>query len=177
MRRERGVVLIIAYKLVKGGLWFVFAATILVMMHMGLGNRMQGFAAHLRLHAHPWSLRLASVVVEASTRRALKTIVVALLADGTVTLIEGWALLHGHWWGPWLVVVATGALLPLEVVSLIRHPRPIRAALLLVNLTIVVYLAWTALRERRERLERRPSSPPSPERPSGSPPHGASPPA
>lgn len=174
MQRERGVVVIIAYKFVKGSLWLVFATTILVMMRMGLGDRLLGFAAHLRLHAHPWSLRLANLVVEASSRHALKTIVVALFADGTLTLVEGWALFHGHWWGPWLVVVATGALLPLEVVSLVRHPRVVRALLLLVNLAIVVYLARTALRERRERSV---STPGSRDRESGPPPREASPPA
>jgi uncharacterized membrane protein (DUF2068 family) len=171
VQRERGVVLIIAYKLVKGSLWLVFAATILVMTHMGLGDKLVGFADHLRLHAHPWSLRLANLVVQASSRRALMTITVALLADGTLTLIEGWALLHGHWWGPWLVIAATGSLLPLEVYSLVRHPHAVRAIVLLVNVAIVAYLVRTALRERRvRRLAPR-------DRESASGPHGASPPA
>lgn len=156
MRRERGLVLIIAYKLIKGGLWLVLAATILVMMQMGLGDRLLGLAAHLRLHAHIWSLRLADLAVRASSRRALWTIEVALLADGTLTLVEAWALIHGQWWGPWLVVVATGSLLPFEVAALVRHPHAIRAVVFLVNLAIVVYLARKALREGRiRRFERR----------------------
>ncbi len=156
MRRERGLVLIIAYKLIKGGLWLVFAATILVMMQMGLGDRLLGLAAHLRQHAHAWSLRLADLAVRASSRRALWTIEVALIADGTLTLIEAWALIHGQWWGPWLVVVATGSLLPFEVVALVHHLHAIRAMVLLVNVAIVVYLARKALREGRiRRFERR----------------------
>ena len=143
---------IIAYKFVKGVLWLVFAAVILVMMRMGLGDRLVGLAAHLRLSTHPWSLRLAALLVRASGRRTLHTITVALLADGSLTLLEGWALLHGHWWGPWLVVVATGSLLPLEVVSLVHHPHYVRAVLLLVNVAIVVYLARGAIRERRLKL-------------------------
>jgi uncharacterized membrane protein (DUF2068 family) len=155
VQRERGLVIIIAYKLIKGGLWLVLATTIAVMTRMGLGNHLLGLAEHLRLHAHAWSLRLADLAVRASSRRALHTIVVALLADGTVTLLEGWALVRGHWWGPWLVVVATGSLLPFEVLSLARHAHVIRAIVLLVNLAIVVYLTRTALREGRlRRLER-----------------------
>jgi uncharacterized membrane protein (DUF2068 family) len=171
VQRERGVVVIITYKLVKGCLWLVFAATILVMTQMGLGDRLMGLAAELRLHAHPWSLRLANYVVQASSRRALTTITVALVADGSLTLVEGWALLHGHWWGPWLVIAATGSLLPLEVYSLVRHPHAIRAVVLLVNLAIVAYLVRTALRERRvRRLE-------PPDRESAASPREASPPA
>lgn len=154
VRRDRGLVVIIAYKLIKGGLWFAFAATILIMMHLGLSGRLMGLASHLRHHAHAWSLALADLVVRAASRRGLWIIVVALLTDGTVTLVEGWALLHGRWWGPWLVVIATSSLLPFELVTLVRHPHPVRFAVLLVNLAIVWYLGSKALRERRERASR-----------------------
>jgi uncharacterized membrane protein (DUF2068 family) len=49
------------------------------------------------------------------------------------------------------VVVATGSLLPFEVVSFVRHPHLVRAAVFLLNVAIVAYLARKALRERRAR--------------------------
>jgi uncharacterized membrane protein (DUF2068 family) len=149
--RERGVVLIIAYKIGKAAIWFVLAAVIAVMTGMGLGSDLLGLAAHLRHHAGAWSLELADLVTRAATRRSLWTIVVALVADGLMSVLEGWALWHGHWWGPWLVVVATGSLLPFEVVSFLRRPHAVRAAVFVVNVTIVAYLARQALRERRAR--------------------------
>ncbi|HEX3770044.1 MAG TPA: DUF2127 domain-containing protein [Polyangiaceae bacterium] len=154
MKRERGVALIIAYKLVKAGLWFVLAATIVVMMQLGLGDKLLGLAQHLRLHAHPWSLALADLAVKASSRRSLWKITFALLADGSLTLLEGWSLLHGRWWGPWLVVVATGSLIPFEVLSIARHVHLVRIVVLIVNVVIVVYLARKAVREAREARER-----------------------
>jgi uncharacterized membrane protein (DUF2068 family) len=151
VRRDTGLSLIIGYKLVKGGLWLTLAVVILVLMHMGLEDRLLGLADELRHHAHAWSLMFAQLIVRAATKRGLWTIVVALVADGIVTLVEGWALLHARWWGPWLVVVATGTLLPFEVVALVRHLHLVRVAILAVNVAIVVYLTRTALRERRER--------------------------
>jgi uncharacterized membrane protein (DUF2068 family) len=150
VQRERGVTLIIAYKLVKAATWLVLAAVIAVMTGMGLGADLLGLAAHLRHHAGAWSLELADLVTRAATRRGLWTLVVALVADGLMSVLEGWALWHGHWWGPWLVVVATGSLLPFEVLSFARHPHVVRAFVFLLNLAIVVYLARKALRERRE---------------------------
>jgi uncharacterized membrane protein (DUF2068 family) len=152
VRRERGLVVIIAYKLAKGGLWLILAPVILVLMRLGLGDRLVGLAEHLRHHAHAWSLELAELVVRAASRRGLHTIVVALIADGAMSLLEGWALWHGHWWGPWLVVVATGSLLPFEVVAIVRKVHPIRVILLFVNLAIVAYLARKALRDRIARV-------------------------
>lgn len=155
MRRERGLAIIIGYKLIKGGLWLIFAATLLVLMQLGIGDDILGVAVHLRRHSGAWSLQLADVLVRASTRRGLWTLFVALIADGVLTLVEAWALIRGHWWGPWLVVVATGSLLPFEVVALVRHPHVSRVLLLVVNMLIVAYLGRKALREHRERVSRR----------------------
>jgi uncharacterized membrane protein (DUF2068 family) len=75
-------------------------------------------------------------------------LLLALLADGVVSLVEGWALYYGHWWGPWLVVCTIGSLMPFEVVALARRLTVVRAALLLLNIAIVWYLARLALAER-----------------------------
>jgi uncharacterized membrane protein (DUF2068 family) len=162
VRPDRGLQLIIAYKFVKGGLWLIFAAIILVMMHLGLEWRLEGLADHLRHHAHAWSLALARLIVRAASRRGLWIIVVALLTDGTLTLTEGWALFHGRWWGPWLVVIATGSLLPFEAVTLFHHPHPVRFAVLVLNLVIVWYLARKALQHHRDRRLEPPAVEPLP---------------
>lgn len=151
MQRERALSLIIAYKLVKGALWFVFAAVIALSMRLGLEHRLLWFADQLRHHSQAWALELARLIVRVASRRGLWTVMLALVGDGAVTLLEGWALLRGRWWGPWLVVVATGSLLPFELVVLARRPHVSRAVLLVVNVAIVAYLARKALHERHER--------------------------
>jgi GTP-binding protein len=159
MQRERALVVIIAYKFAKGGLWFALALGMSVAMRMGLGDHLRGFADHLQHHAHAWSLRLAELLVRASTPRGLWTVVVALIADGISSFIEGWALYRGRWWGPWLVVVATASLLPFEVVALSHHPHVVRAALFLLNIAIVLYLGRQALREHRKARSLRAAGP------------------
>jgi uncharacterized membrane protein (DUF2068 family) len=152
VQRERGLAIIIGYKLIKGCLWLLLALTLLVLIQVGIGDEILGIAAHVRHHSGAWSLQLADLLVRASTRRGLWTLFVALIADGVLTLVEAWALIRGHWWGPWLVVLATGSLLPFEVVALVRHPHVSRFLLLAVNLLIVWYLGRKALREHRERV-------------------------
>jgi uncharacterized membrane protein (DUF2068 family) len=154
VRRERGLVVIIAYKLVKGGLWLCLATAVLVAMRAGTTDSLLGWAEHLHHHSRAWSVALAELLVRASTRRGLWTLFVAFAADGSLTLLEGWALWRGHWWGPWLVVIATGSLLPFEIVLLARHPHLSRALLLAVNAVIVWYLARKALRDHRARVSR-----------------------
>lgn len=151
VQRERGLVLIIAYKLVKGGLWMTLAVVILVLMRMGIGDDVLAWSERLRHHSGAWSVHLADLLVQASSRRGLWTVVVALVADGTLTLVEGWALWRNHWWGPWLVVVATASLMPLEVQSIVHAVHFSRVVVLVVNGVIVWYLARKALRDHRAR--------------------------
>jgi len=147
-RRERGVVLIMAYKFAKGGLWLVFAVLLVAFMGSGIHDRMLEAAEYLRQHTGAWSIEIAQLVTRAATPRGLWTVTIALAADGALSLVEGWALFHGKWWGPWLVVVASGSFLPLEVIAFVRHRRAGRAAVFLINAAIVAYLARKALRER-----------------------------
>jgi len=149
-RRERGLTLIIAYKLVKGGLWLVLDLLLIGLGRIGLANRLSGFAEHLRHHAGAWSLELADLIARAASLGGLWIIVIALAGDGLVSLIEGWALQRGRPWAAWLVVFTTGSLLPFEVVALVRRPSAVRVALVSANLAIVAYLTRKAFRERRE---------------------------
>jgi uncharacterized membrane protein (DUF2068 family) len=155
--RARGLTIIIAYKLIKGVLWLTFAVVILVLMHFGLESRVLGFAVHLRHTAHAWSIALGNLIAHAANRRGIFAILVALTADGVVSLVEGWALVHGRWWGPWLVVVTTASLLPFEAFAFVRHRRAIRAAVFCGNAAIVWYLARTA----RQHHHRSPDPTPS----------------
>jgi uncharacterized membrane protein (DUF2068 family) len=155
VRRRRGLLLIIVYKVAKGVLWLGFAIAILVLMRFGLEGSLLGLASHLRQHTGAWSVELAKLVVSAASRRSLHVICVALVADAIASLVEVWALIYGRWWGTWLVVVTTASLLPFEVVAFFRHRHVVRAGVFLANAAIAWYLARIALREGREAFEAR----------------------
>jgi uncharacterized membrane protein (DUF2068 family) len=74
---------------------------------------------------------------------------VAIGLDAVLLTVEGWALLRGWKWGVWLVVIASGALIPWELYALIAHPGLLRAGVLLGNLLIVGWLLVHALRKHR----------------------------
>jgi uncharacterized membrane protein (DUF2068 family) len=147
-----GVRAIVAYKFIKGLGELVLALTLVVLLALGLAPSLRHFAAELRYHvSRAWSVRLAELVMRGATRRGIELTSLALTLDGVLTVVEGWALRRGHVWGPWLVVAATGGLLPFEVYQLVRHVRVSHVLALGLNLLIVVYLAHRALREHRAR--------------------------
>ena len=79
---------------------------------------------------------LANLTVSRQTALAISAFAYALLM-GT----EGVALYFRHPWARWFTIVATASLIPLEIYELLREPHLTRFAVLVVNVTVVVYLA------------------------------------
>jgi uncharacterized membrane protein (DUF2068 family) len=98
-----------------------------------------------------WSVRLTDLLVRAAVPHYVELAILALLLDGVLTLCEGWALYRRFTWAPWLVVIATGSLLPFEMLELVRRLRTGRLLTLFANLAIVTYLGVRAAREVRTR--------------------------
>jgi uncharacterized membrane protein (DUF2068 family) len=55
-------------------------------------------------------------------------------------IVEGVGLFYRKRWAEWLTVVATSLLVPLEIYELVRHPSPLKAIGIAVNIAIVAYL-------------------------------------
>ncbi|MCU0297596.1 MAG: DUF2127 domain-containing protein [Candidatus Nanopelagicales bacterium] len=66
----------------------------------------------------------------------------AMLAYGVVQIVEGVGLWGGWRWAEYLAAVATSAFIPLEIYELVEKPTPLKAAALVVNIAIVVYLVY-----------------------------------
>lgn len=149
-RTEQHVIAL--YKVVKGALELAFAGVVVASVAFGWSSRLTNLALELRRHVSgAWSFELAELVVRAATPAGFLLTSVALGADGVLSMVEAWALRRGHWWGPWLVVVTTGSLLPFEIVALVRHLRWSRVVVLVVNLLIVILLARKVWLERSAR--------------------------
>ncbi|WP_394827688.1 DUF2127 domain-containing protein [Pendulispora albinea] len=148
--RPSGLRIIIAYKYIKGGATLVLAILVWIVALGGSGAALAEMVSrHLHHLAHPWAYRLGDAIVRALSGHYLMIAATVLSADGTFTLLEGWALHHGAWWGPWLVVASTSLLLPPEIVALARHASAVRGAVLVINGIIVVYLARHARRHAK----------------------------
>lgn len=152
-----GVRAILLYKTVKASLQLGSTLLLCVLWPLGLPEKIGELAIALRHHiTHGWAVSLAAMLERGSTNRGVGLSLLALGLDGTLTAIEAWALRSARWWGPWLVVLATGSLLPFELYELVETDRPSRAMLFALNLVIVAYLARRAWRERSSEARRSP---------------------
>jgi uncharacterized membrane protein (DUF2068 family) len=62
-------------------------------------------------------------------------------------------LILEHAWAGYLVVIATSTLVPFEIYEIVKKPTPLRFALFLLNVGIVLYLIVTIRKEHKNRAE------------------------
>jgi uncharacterized membrane protein (DUF2068 family) len=109
-----------------------------------------GEIAHNLLYAlHISPVRHVSRAFLAVATR-LKDVNLMLVAAGAAVysimrFTEGYGLWRGRVWAQWLALVSGMVYLPLEVHAVLRRPTPVRFAIFLVNVAIVLYMAYIRL--------------------------------
>ena len=152
IQRPAGLEAIILYKLIKAVLETLLGILAVFLLAQGAEAGAATLAEVLLEHfAGGWALEAATLIVVIATSGHVKFVALAAFGDAVLSAVEGLALRAGRWWAPWLVVIATAALLPWEIWEL-RHPRWGRVVILLINLAVVVYLLREVIRERGARV-------------------------
>jgi len=78
---------------------------------------------------------VSNLTVSRQTALAITAFAYAVLMGS-----EGISLYLRKPWARWFTIIASSSLIPLEVYEIVRAVRPIRIAVLLANLAIVIYL-------------------------------------
>jgi len=144
-----GLRIVAIFEATKGVLVLFVGLKLLSLVHHGAQNLGEEIVErfHLNLaHHHP---RILSEVLTHLDNSHLRLLAGAALAYSTVRFIEAYGLWRMRAWAEWFAILSGGIYLPLELYELIRHPSPVKAAVLLINIGIVAYLIyfrWSATR-------------------------------
>src|SRR5438105_7317801 len=106
--------------------------------------------------------RFSHVILEAANRMTdakLWALAGGAAAYSTVRFVEAYGLWHCRVWAEWFALLSGMLYLPWEIYEIIDHPTPIRFAILIANLVIVIYMLVIRLQSPRAA-----TSPPCPPR-------------
>lgn len=96
------------------------------------------------LHIDP-DRSLSHVFVHAAARLMdanVSLVMTLIFVYAAGRFIEAYGLWRQRVWGEWMAIISGAIYLPLEVYKLIRHPNRFHWLVLLVNIVVVVYIAW-----------------------------------
>lgn len=152
----RGFQVIGAMKLASTLLLCAAGLGIFRLLHSDLGSVLQKVAGRMHLDpenrlVHELIYRLAGI-----DHKQLIAIGAGTFFYAILHFVEGLGLILRRLWAGYLTIVATGALLPVEVYELARKVTLLRAGVLVVNLVILAYVIIKLRQEHRARTEMEP---------------------
>lgn len=154
----RGIALLEA---AKGILAIAAVCGIISLRHTDLHTAVDAFLIRHGVDpARPYMRLFVESVAEATDHHAGELVTIGLMY-AAIRFIEAYGLWQGKHWAEWFAVISASIYLPLEFRHFARHASALSAAIILVNLLIVVYLAWLLTRARK--AKHRTSLPPFPE--------------
>lgn len=135
-RRDRLITLIGVLKLAKALVLVAAAVSVLASLHSGVRDWLKELAAgsgrELVTHS------IASLTSYGPHR--VEAIAFGLFLYAALFTVEGIGLLKGKLWAEWLTLIITASFIPLEVYELIHERSAMKAAVLVMNILIVIYL-------------------------------------
>lgn len=144
-----GVRAVALLEAIKGGLGVLVAFGFLALLHRDV----EAIAERLvkLSHLDPGS-RYPQLFLDAASKITdgrLWFLAVAAAAYALVRGVEAYGLWHERRWAEWFALIAGGLYVPVEIYELLRHATWLKAAVLVLNLAIVVYMAY-ALRHSED---------------------------
>jgi uncharacterized membrane protein (DUF2068 family) len=115
------------------------------------GPKLEHAITHLGLDPQNYLIHTVISKVTGLDRTHLHAIEAGTFFYALLHLLEGIGLILEKDWAGYLVVIATSTLVPFEIYEIARKPTPLRFALFLLNVGIVIYLIVTLRKEHETR--------------------------
>ena len=112
----------------------------LKLLHRDVGAVAMHWVHVMKLDPDNHYIHAFLVKVFKTTPKQLKELSIGTFIYAALRLVEGAGLILRKVWAEYLVVIATGIFIPLEIYELLRRFTPLRLGLLLANVAIVLYL-------------------------------------
>jgi uncharacterized membrane protein (DUF2068 family) len=148
-----GLRTVAAFEATKGVLVLALALGVLSLLHKDVESEAWSLLEHL--HINP-DHRLSYAFLRAAARMTdsgLWGIAGAAAAYSAVRFTEAWGLWNRRVWAEWFALLSGCLYLPWEFTKLVEHISLVHVGLLLVNLAIVLYMAYVRVQAVRAKAK------------------------
>jgi len=136
----RGLLIIGAFKIVKGIALMAVGFGVLHLLHRDLAAEIAYWVDLLRIDPHSHYLQWILEKVANLDPKKLRQLSVGTFFYSGLFLCEGVGLALRKRWAEYLTILSTASLMPVELLEIYKGISIAKVALLLVNLAIVAYL-------------------------------------
>jgi uncharacterized membrane protein (DUF2068 family) len=147
-----------AFEAAKGVLVLALGLGLLRFVHRNLDDLADQIIRFL--HASPGG-HLSNLFIKAASHandKSLWALAGAAMVYAIVRFAEAYGLWNDREWAEWFALLSGAMYLPWEMYSLMRHPLPVKWAILLANLAIVLYMLFLRVQAGGHRTAARSAS-------------------
>jgi uncharacterized membrane protein (DUF2068 family) len=137
---SRGLLLIAAFKLMKGVALLALGVGALKLLHKDVAAEAERWIDLFRIDTQNTYVQKALAKVWTIDPRRLKELSVGTFAYAALFLTEGIGLALRKRWAEYITIISTASLLPFEIYEIVKRVSAPRIVILLANIAIVVYL-------------------------------------
>lgn len=149
--RHVGLKVIGALKLISGATALLVGIGVFRFLDHDPGPRAERIVSHLGLDPQNRVIHAAISGITGIDPTHLRALEAGTFFYAALHTVEGTGLILGYHWAEYLVIVATGSLIPFELYEIARKFTLLRVSLFILNVAIVIYLIFTLRKDRRER--------------------------
>jgi uncharacterized membrane protein (DUF2068 family) len=140
MKGSRGLLLIAAFKLLKGLALLALGIGALKLLHKDVAAEIAQWIDALRVDPHNHYIQLLLEKLGMVDDRKLKALSIGTFFYSALFLTEGTGLALRKRWAEYMTIISTASLLPVEIYEIAKGASVPKIVALLVNIAIVVYL-------------------------------------
>lgn len=139
-RHHRGLELIAAFKIVKAILLIAAGIGAFRLLNPVYAERLRTWLEHFSMSSGHRLVEKALALISPRSQGKVKALGVGAMAYGALFAVEGVGLWLEKRWAEYLTIIVTGLLIPLEAYEVVKQITVLRAAALLANIAVVIYL-------------------------------------
>lgn len=140
--RSRGLLLIAAFKLLKGLALIAVGIGALHLLHRDVAAIAEHWINAFQVDPHNHYVDLLLTKLAIVDDRRLKEFSIGTFIYATIFLTEGTGLAFRKRWAEYFTIITTGSFLPLEFYELFRHATFAKSMALIINIAVLAYLVW-----------------------------------
>lgn len=152
-RRDRWLVVIGVFKLLKGVLFVLLGIGALKLVHRDIVDILSRWLINWHFDPESRFVNLVLDKVAMIDAHRMKQISIAIFCYAGLDFLEGTGLVLEKTWAEFLTLIVTASFLPWEFFEILRHPTWVKAVLTLVNVLVVAYLIFYVQRRLRGRKQ------------------------
>jgi len=147
-RQLRALRAVASVEFLKGLVVLLAGFGVLSLVHRDAWVVAESFLVWLHMSPETHYARVFLNLADQVTDAKVWAVAVGALAYSSLRFAESYGLWRERPWAEWLALVSGGIYLPFEIYELARKPDWVRLSILLINLAVVIYMAYLRMQAR-----------------------------